>query len=56
MLANGREPEYFEEAMAHQHKNEWVKVMQNEMKSLNENYIYDLVKLQQCVTLFTTKV
>ena len=31
--------------MFHQHKNEWVKAMQEEMKSLYENHTYDLVNL-----------
>ena len=44
MLTNGEVPECFEEAMSHQHKNEWVKAMQEEMKSLNKNYTYGLVK------------
>ena len=45
MLTDGGEPEYFEEVMSHQYKNEWVKAMQKEIKSLNENHTYDLVKL-----------
>ena len=45
MLTDAGEPECFEEVMSHQHKNEWVKAMQDEMRSLNENHIYDLVKL-----------
>ena len=31
--------------MSHQHNSEWVKTIQEEMKSLNENHTYDLVKL-----------
>ncbi|KAH9780323.1 hypothetical protein KPL71_008037 [Citrus sinensis] len=42
---DGGEPKYFEEVMSHQHKNEWVKAIQEEMKSLNENHTYDIVKL-----------
>ena len=45
MLIDGGEPECFEEVMSHQYGNEWVKTMQEEMRFLNENYIYDLVKL-----------
>ena len=45
MLTDGGEPECFEEAMSHQYKNEWVKAIQEEMKSLNENHLYDLVML-----------
>ena len=44
MLTDGEMPECFEEAMSHQHKNEWVKAMQEEMKFLNKNYTYDLVQ------------
>lgn len=33
--------------MSHQYKNERVKVMQEEMKSLNENHTYDLIKLYE---------
>ena len=39
------EPEYFEEAISHWHKSECVKAMQEEMKSLNKNHTYNLVKL-----------
>lgn len=31
--------------MSYQHKNEWVKTMQEMKKSLNENHTYDLVNL-----------
>ena len=44
MLTDG-ELECFKEAMSHQHKNKWIIAMQEEMKSLNENHTYDLVKL-----------
>ena len=39
------EPECFEEAMSHWHKSEWVKAMQEEIKSLNKNHTNHLVKL-----------
>ena len=45
MLIDEGEPEHFEEAISHQHKSEWVKVMQEEMRGLNENHTYGLVKL-----------
>ena len=45
MLTDERGPERFEEVISHQHKSEWIKVMQEEMKCLNENHTYDLVKL-----------
>lgn len=41
MLTDGGKPKYFEEVMSHQHKGEWVKTMQKEIKFLNENHIYD---------------
>lgn len=45
MLIDRGEADYFEKAMSHQHKNEWAKVMQEKMKSLNKNRTYDLVNL-----------
>lgn len=47
ILTDGREVECFEEAMSYQSKNEWVKSMHEKMKSLNDNCIYDLVKLHK---------
>ena len=47
MLTDKGELDWFEEAMSHQYKSEWVKVMQEEIKSLNENYTYDLVNLSK---------
>ncbi|KAH9782176.1 ADP-ribosyl cyclase/cyclic ADP-ribose hydrolase [Citrus sinensis] len=44
-LEDVRELKCFEKAMSHQHNSEWVKTIQEEMKSLNENHTYDLVKL-----------
>lgn len=45
ILIDRGEAGYFEKDMSHQHKNEWAKVMQGEMKSLNKNCTYDLVNL-----------
>ena len=45
MLTDGGEPENFHEVMSHQHKNEWFKAMQEEIKSLHENHTYELAKL-----------
>ena len=45
ILTDGGEPECFKEAMSYQHKNELVKAIQENIKSLNENHTYDLVKL-----------
>ena len=35
---------YRGEAMAHNHNKEWLEAMNNEMKSLQDNHTYDLVK------------
>jgi transposase InsO family protein len=45
VLTDGGEPECYEEAMEHDHKKEWLKAMQEEIKSLHENHTYDLVAL-----------
>ena len=45
MLTNGGEPESYQEAMSHEKKKEWMKAMQEEIKSLHENKTFDLVKL-----------
>ncbi|KAL5863382.1 hypothetical protein ACOSQ3_000896 [Xanthoceras sorbifolium] len=47
MLTDGGEPESYDEAITDQHKTEWLKAMQEEMKSLHENHTFDLVKLPQ---------
>ena len=45
MLTDGGELETYQEAILHENKNEWVKAMLEEMRSLLENHTYDLVKL-----------
>ncbi|XP_076899584.1 serine carboxypeptidase-like 10 [Bidens hawaiensis] len=45
LLTDGGEPEYYKEAMEHKHKREWFEAMQDEMNSLYENNIFELVKL-----------
>lgn len=45
MLLEGGEPEYYQEVMEHDKKHEWLRVMQDKMKSLHENHTYDLAKL-----------
>ena len=45
MLTNGGEPDTYQEAILHECKEEWVKAMQEEVRSLLENHTYDLVKL-----------
>ena len=44
MLTDEGDSKCFKESISHSHKNEWVKATQKEMKSLNENHTYDLVK------------
>ena len=55
MLTDGGEPECYEEAMAHDKKKEWVKAMQEEIKSLHENKTYELVQLPKGKRLLRNK-
>jgi ATP-binding cassette subfamily B (MDR/TAP) protein 1 len=45
LVTDGGEPECFNEAMSHEKKSEWLKAIQEEMKSLHENHTFELVKL-----------
>lgn len=45
MLADGNEPESYQEAMLHERKSEWTKAMQEEMDSLHENHTFELMHL-----------
>ena len=45
MLTDGGEPETYQEAILSKSKKEWVKAMQEEVRSLLENHTYYLVKL-----------
>ena len=45
MLTDRREPKTYREAILYESKKEWVKAMQEEVRSLLENHTYDLVKL-----------
>ncbi|PKI46120.1 hypothetical protein CRG98_033515 [Punica granatum] len=47
LLTDGGEPKCYDEAVAHEHKEHWLKAMNEEMNSLSENHTYDLVKLPQ---------
>ena len=47
MLTNVGEPETYQEAILHESKKEWVKAIQEEVRSLLDNHTYDLVKLPQ---------
>jgi len=44
-LIDGGKPECFEEALESDEKQQWLDVMQDEMKCLHDNHTYDLVKL-----------
>ena len=44
-LTDGGELECFEEALESEEKEQWLDVMQDEMKSLHDNHIYNLVEL-----------
>ncbi|KAI4334908.1 hypothetical protein L6164_013610 [Bauhinia variegata] len=45
LLTDGGEPERYEEALEHDHKEKWLITMQEEMQSLQENHTFELVKL-----------
>ena len=47
MLIDGRDIEIYQEDILHESKKDWVKAMQEEVRSLLENHTYDLVKLSQ---------
>jgi len=46
-LTDEGEPQSYKEAMANSHKVEWVKVIQEEIKSLHEHHTCDLVELSK---------
>ena len=45
LLTDGGEPECYEKDISHKSKEEWLKAMEEEMKSLHDNHTCDLVKL-----------
>ena len=45
MLTDGGEPKSIREAMSHDHKEEWLESMHDEIKSLQDNHTYDMVYL-----------
>ena len=45
LLTDGGEPECYVDAMEDENKKEWIHAMQDEMKSLYKNNIFELVKL-----------
>ena len=45
LLADGGESEYFEETMENVDKQQWLHPMEDELKSLYDNQIFELVKL-----------
>jgi hypothetical protein len=44
-MTDAAEPSCYEEAVSGQHKNEWLEAIKDEMKSLYENYTFELVSL-----------
>ncbi|URD73988.1 hypothetical protein MUK42_36205 [Musa troglodytarum] len=52
MLTDRGEPETYQKAILYEHKSEWVKAMQEEMRSLLENHIYDLSTI---ITFLSTR-
>lgn len=44
-ITESGEPETFNDTMTHMNKKQWLKAMQDEVKSLHENHIYKLVVL-----------
>ncbi|QHO13807.1 Retrovirus-related Pol polyprotein [Arachis hypogaea] len=49
------EPKSYQEAMSDEHKKDWLKAMQEEMKSLHENHTFELVKLPKGKGAFKNK-
>ena len=47
MVIDRGESETYQEAILHESKKEWIKAMEEEVRSLLENHTYDLVKLPQ---------
>ncbi|KAJ4728518.1 Retrovirus-related Pol polyprotein from transposon TNT 1-94 [Melia azedarach] len=45
LLTDGGEPECYAEAVESEQRKEWIYAMQDKMKSLHENHIFELVKL-----------
>ncbi|VFQ71427.1 unnamed protein product [Cuscuta campestris] len=43
LVTDGGEPETYDEAMSHVHREKWYDAMQDEMTSLHENHTYELV-------------
>jgi len=48
-LVDWGEPECYEEAMESEHKKKWVVAMEDEMKSLHDNHIFELIKLPKYI-------
>lgn len=48
LLDDGGEQKFYEEAIMDNPQNEWLKVMQEEMKSLHQSVTYKLVYLPKC--------
>ena len=55
MLINGGELEIYQEDILHESKKDWVKSMQEEVRSFLKNHTYDSVKLPQRKKAFRKK-
>jgi hypothetical protein len=55
LVTDGGELECFDEAMSHEKKSEWLKAMEEKMKSLHENHTFELVKLPKGKRALTNK-
>ena len=45
MLTNEEKPKNYDKAMFDKHRERWLQAMQDELNSLHENKIFELVKL-----------
>ena len=55
MINEEGELEIFQEVQSHKNKQSWLKVMHEEMNSLNKNKTYDLVELPKGKTVLRNK-
>ena len=55
MITEEGELESFQEVQSHEDKQSWLKVMHEEMNSLNKNKTYDLVELPKGKTVLRNK-
>ncbi|KAE8707707.1 hypothetical protein F3Y22_tig00110377pilonHSYRG00170 [Hibiscus syriacus] len=55
MLTDEGEPQSYKETTSDTHKEEWRRAMQEEIQSLHENHIYELVELPKGIRALKTK-